>query len=89
MRIKEGFNLHKVADHWVAEPEGNATTDNKYIIKLNQSAVLLWKELEKGVDSVAELAEALLQVYEIEYETALRDSEELTDLLGEIGLLDV
>ena len=89
MRTKERFKLHEVADHWIAVPEGSASAEMDFVIKLNTSAKLLWEELEKGVDSPAALAETLLNVYEIDYETALRDCEEFIDLLKEKGFLEL
>ena len=88
MKLSEGFMLREMAGQWVVVPIGNAVVDMNCIITLSPSAALLWKELEIGVDDVATLAGAIMKEYDIDYETALNDSEEFIAQLKEIGMLE-
>jgi len=88
IKIKEGIKLREVANQWVAVPGTNDVSEPSYFFKLSPSAALLWKELERGVEDAADLAETLFNVYEIDYETALHDSEDLVEELKLKGLLE-
>jgi len=88
MKLSSGFTLCKLAGRWVVVPIGDPDADIRCVITLNDSAAVLWKELEKGVEDTAALASALITEYDISYETALRDCEEFTDTLNENGMLE-
>ena len=88
MKIKEGLLLKEIAGKWVLVPTDDAAPDMDSIITLSSSAAMLWRELEKGVDSLEHLANALLREYEIDYRTALRDSEDFTTQLKNNGMLE-
>ena len=87
MKIKDGFMLREMAEQWVVVPIGNTVVDVNCIITLTPSAAILWKELEKGIESVSQLAEILTSEYEIDYETALTDCEEFINTLNEKDML--
>ncbi|MDR0490592.1 MAG: PqqD family protein [Oscillospiraceae bacterium] len=88
MKLAEGFILRKVTGKWVILPTSNEIVDISRIPTLNDSAALLWQELEKGAESAGALAHALMIEYDIDYETALKDSEEFIDHLKKHGLLE-
>ena len=88
VRIKEGFILREIAGHWVLVPTGDSAEYENRIITLTSSAALLWKALDKGVETIAQLADALLNEYEIDHRTALRDAEEFVAQLVEEGMLE-
>lgn len=87
MKIKDGFMLREVAGQWVVVPFGESVVEINGIVTLSSSAALLWKELEKGVENCAELADALCAEYSIDRETALADSEEFVGNLKSKGLI--
>ena len=88
VKVKEGLLLKEIAGQWVLVPSGDAVQEMDSIITLSSSAAMLWKELEKGVDSLEHLANTLLDEYEIDYRTALRDCEEFATQLKDNGMLE-
>ena len=77
MKLKENFVLRQVADVWVVLPLGAATVNFDGMIKLN----------ETGADCAA-LAEALMQEYEVDRETALADAQDFVCRLQEAGCIE-
>ena len=88
MKVKEGFSLKEIADQWVLVPTSDTDPETMKIITLSSSAALLWKELEKGVDSYDDLANVILNEYEIDYKTALRDSEDFIAQLRDQNMME-
>lgn len=87
MKIKEGFVLRQVADHWVVLPVGAVSVDFNGMISLNESGVLLWRALEEGGDREA-LANVLLNEYEVERDVALADVDEFIETLKKAGCIE-
>ena len=50
MKIRKGFVLREVAGRQVVIATGDAAKNFNGIIKLNESAVMLWKLIEKGAE---------------------------------------
>ena len=88
MKVKEGFILREIGGQWVLVPDTDADEDKNCIITLTSSAALLWSELEKGVESIDHLANALLGEYDIDYKTALRDARDFVTQLEENDMLE-
>lgn len=87
MKIKDKYVLRQVADIWVVLPLAEATLSLNGMLKLNESGVLLWKELEQGSDREA-LADLLSSQYGIDRKQALSDVDEFLDKLSKIGCLE-
>ena len=87
MKIKEGYVLRQVADNWVVLPVGKASVDFSGMLSLNESGTILWNALEKGC-SLDELADALLEEYEVTREQALADAEEFIAVLAKVGCIE-
>ena len=88
MKIKAGYSLHETADRWIVVPSENNPADQKSVVTLSSSAALLWKALEEGVDSVAQLVALLTSEYTIDHKTALRDSDDFIGQLMAMGLIE-
>ena len=88
MRIKEGFRLRSVLGESVVVGEGVNQINFSKIIALNESAALLWQAIEGKEFSNEDLANILVDIYEIDQETALRDAWEMTEEWKKQGLLD-
>ena len=86
MRIKEGYLLRQVADTWVIVPLALDTVDFNGMITLNDSAVLLWRELEKGADT-ASLVRAMTAEYSVSQQQAREDIEEFLRTIDQVGCL--
>lgn len=74
MRIKEGFVVREVGGSVVAVPTGEATKDFRGMIRLNDTAVFLWKVFL--TDATREEAIAAL---EGEYNVSRAEAEEGVD----------
>ncbi len=87
MKIKDGFRLaHIGKDTYAvaATPEAAALGS---MVKLNESALFLWRLLERE-RSEEELLSALELEYEIDEETAKRDFSPFLEQLRGAGLID-
>ena len=87
MKIKENYTLKKIADVWSVIPLGDAASDFSGILTLNESGHLLWERLESGATR-EELANALLDEYDVTYEEAFADVSEFVALLEKIGCIE-
>ena len=80
--------LREVAGQSIVVPLGNNVVNVNGIITLTESAVILWKKLEDGVDSADELADALLNEYDVDRETALSSVEEFINQLIDKNMIE-
>ena len=88
MRIKEGFVLRSICGQHVISGEGTANVNFSKLVSLNDSAAYLFKKAV-GTDFTAEsLADLLLEEYEVDPETALKDAKALCDQWTEIGIVE-
>ena len=88
MKVKAGFTLNEIEGQWVLIPNEDTDEERNCVVTLSASAALLWTALEKGVDTLDHLANALLNEYEIEYNVAFRDAEEFIDQLKVNDMLE-
>ena len=80
--------LREVVGESIVVPLGNNVVSVNGIITLTESAVILWKKLENGADSIDELVDALLNEYDVDHETALSSVVEFLGQLREKGMID-
>ena len=78
MKIKEGFEIQHVCDEYILVPSGMENVDYSKIISLNEVAAYLWEKCT-GKDSIDAnmMADALMEEYEVDKETALADCEDV------------
>lgn len=88
MKIKEGFILRTICGQHVISGEGTANVNFSQLISLNESAAYLFRSVV-GKDFTPELmADLLMQEYEVEQETALKDARDLCAKWQEVGLIE-
>ncbi|MBR1869248.1 MAG: PqqD family protein [Bacteroidales bacterium] len=87
MKIVEGFRLRNIGQEHIVTGEGLAQINFNKMISLNDSAAFLWERIEGRDFSVQDLADALVEEYEIDAETALRDSEAIARKWIEAGIV--
>ena len=80
--------LREVAGQSIVVPLGSNVVTVNGIITLTESAVILWRKLEGGIDSMDELADALLAEYEVDRETALSSVEEFVGQLRDNSMIE-
>lgn len=88
MRIKEGYILREVASHTIVVPTGTEVVNFNGVITLNKSGKLLWEELSKGA-SQEELVAKLLDVYDIDKQTATADVADFINVLKGNEILEI
>ena len=82
MRIKQGFAMRDVAGQAVVIATGDASRDFHGMVKLNQTAAVVWHGVEEGLD-VKVVAE-----YDVETGRALDDVEALLARMRERGFVE-
>ncbi len=88
MKLKETFIIRPLGGKCVAVPTGKISLTFKGMITLSPSAEVLFKELKKGVETMDDLANALVSEYEVEFDRAKADAEAFVKKLSDAGLLE-
>ena len=88
MKLKESFIIRRMAGKCVAVPTGKLSLTFKGMITLSPSAEVLFSQLKAGCDSIDDLARALCNEYEVDFETAKSDAEAFVKKLSEANLLE-
>ena len=87
MRFKEGYKVRSMAGENVVIMQGNAGSDMTRIISLNDSSLLLWNELQGKEFEVADVANILVETYNIDLAVAENDAKAWVEKLAECGLI--
>ncbi|MBR3074411.1 MAG: PqqD family protein [Bacteroidales bacterium] len=87
MKTVEGFTLRSLMKEFILTADNVVNVNFNKVISLNESAAYLWESV-KGKDFDAQtLADLLLERYEVDKETALRDSEAIIVKWKEAGIV--
>lgn len=87
MKIKEGFMLRTVADSNIVVPVGNVELNFKGMITLNEVGTLVWKSLSEDT-TIEEIANKIVELYEIDEEKAKSDAQVFIDRLADLNMID-
>lgn len=87
MRIIEGFKLRTICGEHVVTGEGLTQINFNKLISLNESAAILWEAVCDKEFSVSDLADVLVENYEIDRETAEKDSQAIATKWIEAGVV--
>ena len=85
MKIKEGYIVRKIGSKFYAVSAARAA-EGGGMIALNETGAFIW-DLLKEDTTVESIAKALVERYEIDVETATRDTEAYICMLKEAGAL--
>ena len=85
MKLKDGYLLKEVAGTHVVVPVGNISFNG--MLSLNETGVLIWKNLEKGCTK-EELTASFLAEYDVSKEIAEKDISLFLEKLSRAGILD-
>lgn len=85
MKIKDGFVVRKIGSKYYAVSAARAA-EGGGMIALNETGAFIWELLKEDTDAQT-VAKALAEKYEIDVETALRDTEAYLQMLAEVGAL--
>lgn len=87
MKTVPGFTLRTLCKEFILTAENIQQVNFNKMISLNESAAYLWKSVD-GKDFTAEdLADLLVERYEIDRESALKDSEAIIVKWKEAGII--
>lgn len=87
MKIKEGFELRDVCGEKVIVASGLQNIDFSKVISLNESAALMWAAMEGKDFGVEDMAQVLLDNYEVDADTAHADASKIAAQWQELGLV--
>ncbi|MBR3089812.1 MAG: PqqD family protein [Prevotella sp.] len=94
MRAKKGFNLREVCGEQIIVAEGRENIDFTNIISMNESSAFLWISIQDKEFTVEDLAQLLVDNYQIDENTplskevALRDAENVAKTWVEAGIAE-
>ena len=88
MKTVEGFRLRPLGAEFIVTSESIKQVNFNKMISLNESAAYLWREVEGRDFSVEDLADLLVARYEIDRETALKDSDAIAQKWLEAGIVE-
>lgn len=89
MKTKKGFEMQNVCGEHIIIPAGIENVDFSKIISLNPTAAYLWENVAKMESfTVEDMANLLLEEYEVEKDVALEDSSLIAETWKEMGLVE-
>ena len=86
MKIKSVYKVRQVAGENLIVGQGRLNSDMTKVISLNDTAVLMWKELLNKEFSCEDAAEILVNIYGIDKERALVDA---TNCIEKLKMCDI
>lgn len=86
MKLKKDYVLRQMAGTWMVVPLAETEVDFSCMLKLNESATMLWKILEKGGDR-QKLVDALLGEYDVTPVQAEADVDAFLNKLIQAGCM--
>lgn len=86
-KIKEGYVMRQIAGQSVVIAVGKASESFHGMINLNDSGSCVWKNIEKGLNE-DEIADKLVDEFDIDHQTALKDVQEMIKKMKEQGILE-
>lgn len=87
MKTIPGFTLRPLGKEFIITAESIQQINFNKMISLNESAAYLWKSVDGKEFTPDDLADLLVERYEIDRETALRDSEAIAIKWKEAGIV--
>ncbi len=88
MKIKSEYKVRQIAGENVVILQGCGNSDLTQIITLNDSALLLWNQLEGKDFSVEDAVAVLCENYEVEESLAKSDAQAWIKRMQECGLVE-
>ena len=88
MKIKKGFVLREMCGENIVAGEGLEHINFNKLISLNSTAAFLWKKVADKEFTAEEMAQHLVEEYQIDMELALKDSEALCQAWTDAGVAE-
>lgn len=87
MKIQKEFVLREIAGDYVIIPAGKKVLTFNGLITVNEVGAELWKMLQSDV-TFEDLTKGVLEIYDVDEETAKEDIREFLDTLEKGGVLE-
>ncbi|MBR3644908.1 MAG: PqqD family protein [Lachnospiraceae bacterium] len=87
MKIKNGYILREVAGNHVVLPIGEATIDFNGMASLNSTGAFLFEKMMQDTTE-EELVKAMVEYYEIDEQTAVRDVRSFIEKIKGAGIVE-
>lgn len=87
MKIKEGFIKKPLMNEVVVVPTGAAAENFSGMVKLNQTASLVWDLVDEG-KTAEEIADVLTSKFSVSKEEALADVESIIKQMTDAGFFE-
>ena len=88
MKIKNGFTLREMCGENIVAADGIENINFNKLISMNATAAFLWKAVEGKEFNVEEMAQFLVDEYQIDMDLAMKDSEDLCKAWIEAGIVE-
>lgn len=86
MKIDKQFILRKIVGDYVIIPTGKTALEFNGMITVNEQGAFLWDKLSKDTTE-EQLAQAFVEEYETDLETARGDVKDFLKILRQINIL--
>jgi methyltransferase-like protein len=87
MKIKEDLMLRNIAGEWILVPMGERLLEFNGLIKVNKSGSFILNLIENE-KTKKEIIEAVLEQYEVDEETAIREVDTFLQTLVDAHILE-
>lgn len=87
MKIKDGFIKRKIGSKYLVATTGELSKQNNIMIELNDTSSQIWDGVAKGF-SENDIANALVEKYEIPFDKALNDVKTIIDQMKNNGVFE-
>lgn len=89
MKAKTGFNIRNVCGQDLIVAEGEENIDFSNIISMNETSSYLWKKIQNRESfTVGDMADILIQEYDVDRPTAMADCEQLAVQWANAGIIE-
>ena len=88
MKLKQGFRLRPLAHEFILTAEDLSQVNFNKMISLNSTAAYLWESVADKEFTPEDLAELLLEKYDVDEATALNDSKAIVQKWLEAGIAE-
>lgn len=88
MKISSKFKVRSIVGENVIIKQGRFGANMTKIISLNETSLFLWNKFHEVEFTAEQVAQALVDEYEIDNELAQKDAQAWCDRLAECGLTE-
>ena len=88
MKTKKGFTLRSLGNEYILIAEGVETVNFNQMISLNESAAMLWKNVDGKDFDTDTLINLLVENYNISHEQAAKDIQPLIQSWKKAGIIE-